>query len=131
MVAGEITAWGWDTLDMALTRREGTLPAGVRRTLQRAGDVFVKLGRVASTRTDVLPHEWCTELTRLRSSAERLPESVMRRARAAELGADPDEVFASFDWTPVASASIGQMGFPRKSDGVSLLPGWRSACARR
>jgi len=103
---------------LAIARREGVfardvthdeLPAGVRRTLESAGGIFVKLGQVASTRTDVLPAAWCDELALLRSAAEPQPEAVIRAHLVEQLGRRPEEVFASFDWTPIASASIAQV----------------------
>jgi ubiquinone biosynthesis protein len=103
---------------LAIARQEGVLsrtvthdelPAGVRRTLEFAGGIFVKLGQVASTRTDVLPAAWCNELSLLRSAAEPQPEAVIRPHLIEQLGGPPEERFASFDWTPLASASIAQV----------------------
>ncbi len=85
------------------------LPTGVRRTLESAGGIFVKLGQVASTRSDVLPPAWCDELSLLRSAAEPQSEAVIRPQLEDQLGAPPEEVFASFDWTPLASASMAQV----------------------
>jgi ubiquinone biosynthesis protein len=45
------------------------LPSRMRKTLEAAGGIFVKLGQVASTRPDVLPLSWCVELSHLRSGA--------------------------------------------------------------
>jgi ubiquinone biosynthesis protein len=103
---------------LAIARREGViarsvnhdeLPSGVRRTLESAGGIFVKLGQVASTRSDVLPAAWCEELSLLRSSAEPQPESVIRPHIERELGAAPETVYETFDWTPIASASMAQV----------------------
>lgn len=103
---------------LAIARREGVLarsvthdelPSGVRRTLESAGGIFVKLGQVASTRSDVLPAAWCNELAKLRSSAEPQPESVIRPHLEQQLGAPPEDVFETFDWTPIASASMAQV----------------------
>jgi ubiquinone biosynthesis protein len=103
---------------LAIARHEGVLtrtvthdelPAGVRRTLESAGGIFVKLGQVASTRTDVLPVAWCDELSLLRSAAEPQPEAVIRPHLVEQLGGPPEDYFASFDWTPLASASIAQV----------------------
>lgn len=101
-----------------IARREGVvgrnvshdqLPVGVRRTLESAGGIFVKLGQVASTRSDVLPSAWCEELSKLRSAAEpQAPDVVMARL-SEELGRSPDDAFETFDWTPLASASIAQV----------------------
>ena len=86
-----------------------SLPVGVRRTMEEAGGIFVKLGQVASTRSDVLPREWCDELAQLRSGAAPAAEEQMRPHIAAQLGAEPEQLFASFDWEPLASASISQV----------------------
>lgn len=103
---------------LTIARHEGVLsrsvshdqlPVGVRRTLESAGGIFVKLGQVASTRADVLPSAWCDELSLLRSAAEPQPESVIRPQLEAELGVAPEEAFESFDWTPLASASMAQV----------------------
>ena len=103
---------------LAIARREGMLsrkvthdqlPTGVRRTLESAGGIFVKLGQVASTRSDVLPAAWCDELALLRSSAEPQPESVIRPHLEEQLGRPAEQVFETFDWSPLASASMAQV----------------------
>jgi len=82
-----------------IARREGVvgrgiapdeLPVGVRRTLESAGGVFVKLGQVASTRSDVLPPAWCDELSLLRSAAEPQSPDVVRSRLTEELGRSPE-----------------------------------------
>ena len=101
-----------------IARREGVvgrnvghdqLPVGVRRTLESSGGIFVKLGQVASTRSDVLPVAWCDELSKLRSAAEPQPSDVVRARLLEELGRPPEDVFETFEWTPLASASIAQV----------------------
>ena len=99
----------------------GTLPAGVRHTLEEAGGIFVKLGQVASTRSDVLPRAWCDELAQLRSGAAPAPEPEMRPHIAAELGGEPEDFFATFDWTPLASASISQVYRATLRDGTPVI----------
>ena len=103
---------------LGIARKEGVLslditseqlPSRVRKTLESAGGIFVKLGQVASTRPDVLPISWCVELSQLRSGAEPQSEDVVRERLTHELGADPEDVFATFDWDPLASASIAQV----------------------
>jgi ubiquinone biosynthesis protein len=98
-----------------------SLPVGIRRTLEEAGGIFVKLGQVASTRADVLPPEWCEELSSLRSAAEPQPEAAMRPHVTAELGAAPEEVFEHFEWDPLASASIAQVYRARLRGGDEVV----------
>lgn len=97
------------------------LPDGVRRTLEQAGGIFVKMGQVASTRSDVLPEAWCQELSKLRASAEPAPEAAIRPLIEAEIGGSVDEVYTSFDWTPIASASIAQVYAATLQDGREVV----------
>ena len=81
----------------------------LRRTLEDAGGMFVKLGQVASTRSDLLPPELCAELALLRSSATPAPHELVEPLVEDELGASVDTVFDAFDWNPIASASVAQV----------------------
>ena len=87
---------------------EGTEIA-VRRTLEQAGGMFVKLGQVASTRNDVLPEAMCIELSKLQTSVTAVPREEVQPALETALGQPVSEAFASFDWNPLASASIAQV----------------------
>ena len=80
----------------------------LRKTLEEAGVVFVKLGQMASTREDLLPVHMRLELSRLQSSVVPLPREVMQPRLEAELDAPVERVFAEFDWEPIGSASIAQ-----------------------
>ncbi|MBM3674872.1 MAG: AarF/ABC1/UbiB kinase family protein [Actinobacteria bacterium] len=83
-------------------------PVRIRRTLEECGGTFVKLGQIASTRADLVPPEYVAELAKLRADVAPAPPDEMRSVIAAELGADIDNVFASFEWDPIAAASIAQ-----------------------
>ncbi|WP_433476116.1 ABC1 kinase family protein [Spirillospora sp. CA-142024] len=76
--------------------------------LEQGGVVFVKLGQVLSTRRDVLPAEFVQELGRLQDRATPVPWPEIERVIKEELG-DPLDVFATFDRTPLAAASIAQV----------------------
>ena len=99
-----------------------SLPGGVRRTLEEAGGIFVKLGQVASTRSDVLPRAWCDELS-LPALERRVRRRRPRCARTSrpQLGRDPADVFSAFDWTPIASASISQVYRAALADGTPVI----------
>jgi ubiquinone biosynthesis protein len=88
---------------------DASFPERLRKTLEDAGGMFVKLGQVASTRADLLPPEWCEELARLRTKASPLPEEVMRPWLQANLSGDASDTFHDFDWQPLGSASIAQI----------------------
>jgi ubiquinone biosynthesis protein len=79
----------------------------LRRVLEQAGGVYVKIGQIAATRVDLLPPGVCDELATLQNRAPSEPPDGVRAVIEAELG-PLDEVFARFDWEPLAAASIGQ-----------------------
>lgn len=87
------------------------LPTDVRlrRTLEECGGMFVKLGQVASTRSDVLPPNVVATLAALQSQVAPEDPAVMRELIEEELGSEVTTVFADFEWEPIAAASIGQV----------------------
>jgi ubiquinone biosynthesis protein len=99
---------------------EGTEVA-VRRTLEQAGGMFVKLGQVASTRNDVLPESMCAELAKLQTSVTAVPREELEPALEAALGQPVSEAFATFDWNPLASASIAQVYAAELHDGQAVV----------
>jgi ubiquinone biosynthesis protein len=98
-----------------------TFPERLRKTLEDAGGMFVKVGQVASTRGDLLPPAWCEELSRLRTSAAPLPENEMRPWLDANLGSDVAATFRDLDWRPIGSASIAQIYKATLSDGTPVI----------
>ncbi|MGZ4757078.1 MAG: ABC1 kinase family protein [Acidimicrobiia bacterium] len=81
----------------------------LRATLQECGGMFIKLGQVASTRSDLLPAPVIAELTQLQTAVEPSDPDEIREVVEEELGRPVEEVFATFDWAPLAAASIGQV----------------------
>jgi ubiquinone biosynthesis protein len=73
------------------------------------GGAFIKVGQLLSARADLLPPVWIKELSLLQDSAPSLPFSTIRQVVESEFGYPLAEVFASFDETPIAAASIGQV----------------------
>jgi ubiquinone biosynthesis protein len=115
---------GFGPLISSSSRAERSVePPGVRlrRALEAAGGLYIKLGQIAATRVDVLPPEVCEELATLQNRVTPLPAEAMREALEAELGGDPTEVFAEFDWEPLAAASIGQTYRARLRSGESVV----------
>ncbi len=81
----------------------------LRRALQDLGPSFIKLGQVASTRPDVLPADIIEELKKLQDDVPPVPFAELKPLIEAELGGPLETVFATFDETPLASASVGQV----------------------
>jgi len=88
-----------------------SLPRGerLRLALQDLGPVYVKFGQILSTRRDLLPVDIADELALLQDQVPPFSGEQARDIIEAALGQSVDEVFASFDTTPLASASIAQV----------------------
>jgi ubiquinone biosynthesis protein len=82
---------------------------GLRQALEEAGGAFVKMGQLLSTRTDVLPPEFVSALSRLQQSVTAAPWTEVEAMLEAELGAPIASVFSAFDPEPIAAASIAQV----------------------
>jgi ubiquinone biosynthesis protein len=84
-------------------------PVRARQALEQCGGMFVKLGQIASTRSDLLPPEFIDELSKLQSDVAPADPVAIRALIEAELGAPVGEVFSEFDWDPIGTASIAQV----------------------
>ncbi len=87
------------------------LPRGerLRLALQELGPVYVKFGQILSTRRDLLPLDIADELALLQDRVPPFPGEQARAIIEEALGEPVNEVFASFDTNPLASASIAQV----------------------
>ena len=81
----------------------------VRLALVELGPSFVKLGQALSTRPDVVGPALAAELQALQEHAPADPPDTVAAILRQELGRPWEEVFARFDFEPLASASIGQV----------------------
>jgi len=81
----------------------------IRLVLQELGPSFIKLGQIASTRGDVIPAEIITELKKLQDNVPPVPFEDIKKQVEESLGAPLTKVYLSFEETPLATASIGQV----------------------
>jgi ubiquinone biosynthesis protein len=96
-------------------------PARVRRAMEELGPTFVKLGQVLATRVDLFEPEWITEFSRLHDNSLPAPYDAVREQLVEDLGAPPQEVFAEFDPTPIATGSLAQVYRARLADGTEVV----------
>ena len=85
------------------------LAASLRRALEEGGVTFTKLGQLLSTRRDLLPEEFISELGQLQDRAEPAPWEQVEEVIVQSLGVPAGQVFAELDPVPAAAASIAQV----------------------
>ncbi|HXA47108.1 MAG TPA: ubiquinone biosynthesis regulatory protein kinase UbiB [Burkholderiaceae bacterium] len=102
--------------------RDISAPRGerLRRALEDLGPIFVKFGQVLSTRRDLMPADIADELARLQDRVPPFDSDLAIAQITKSLGAHPDELFASFEREPVASASIAQVHFATLKNGKEV-----------
>ncbi len=84
-------------------------PERIRMTIEELGPTFVKFGQILADRPDMVSEKFRGELKKLQSKALPFDNAYALGLIEKELGAPIDDVFAEFDHTPLAAASIGQV----------------------
>jgi len=96
-------------------------PEQLRRALEELGPTFIKLGQILAGRADLFGPEWIAQFERLHSSAPAVDPAALRAQLTADLGAPPEQVFAQWDDTPLAAASIAQVHAATLADGTRVV----------
>lgn len=99
-------------------------PLGVKLALEEMGTLFLKLGQLLSTRSDLLPPSIIDQLSLLQDKVVPFDVAVAR-AQIEDtkngLGAPIDALFARFDDVPLAAASIAQVHTAALHDGREVV----------
>ena len=102
----------------------GSLPpraVRIRRALEELGPIFVKFGQILSTRRDLLPEDVADEFASLQDRVLPFPGRQARDIIEHALGSPVDSLFAAFEETPLASASIAQVHAATLRDGREVV----------
>lgn len=95
-------------------------PVKMRLMLEELGPTYVKMGQIVSSQASVIPDEWEAELEKLQSDVPPFPDAEVREIIIAELGAPPEELFATFEPRPFAAASTAQVHRATLPDGQQV-----------
>jgi len=102
-------------------RRLASRGERLRLALEELGPIFVKFGQAVSTRRDLLPQDIADELAKLQDRVPPFPGTVAQATIERAYGRPMAEVFAEFDTTPLAAASIAQVHVARLLDGKEVV----------
>src|SRR5436190_92505 len=106
-----------------LPRRKSGQPLGarLRLALEELGPIFVKFGQMLSVRPDLLDPEVARELAKLQDQVPPFPGELAVATLESAFGRKVEDLFAEFERTPLAAASIAQVHAARLSDGKAVV----------
>ena len=98
-----------------------TVPERVRMSFEELGPTFVKLGQLLAPRPDLIPAEFSEEFRKLHDQVSGVPFPEIEAILTKHFGASLEEIFAEFDQTPLAAASIAQVHRAKLKDGSAVV----------
>lgn len=93
----------------------------LRLTIEDLGPTYIKFGQILADRPDVVSERFRSELKKLQSRALPFDDQLAMNLIEDELNAPIEKVFATFDQTCMASASIGQVYAATLLDGSPVV----------
>jgi predicted unusual protein kinase regulating ubiquinone biosynthesis (AarF/ABC1/UbiB family) len=94
--------------------------AQLRAALGGLKGPVMKIAQIISTIPDAVPPEYAAELSQLQSNAPAMGWPFVKRRMKAELGADWEGKYATFEHDAAAAASLGQVHRATSHDGRAL-----------
>lgn len=93
----------------------------IESTISQLQGLFIKIGQLISIMTNFLPEEFRKPLASLQDQVPARPIEQVRQRIMTELGQQPEQLFAEFESTPVAAASLGQVHRARLKSGEQVV----------
>jgi ubiquinone biosynthesis protein len=110
-----VLPWNW------FRRKRKPRGARIRTALEELGPVFIKFGQLLSTRRDLLADDIADELELLQDAVPPFPGVVARQIIEKSFGQSTETLFAEFDSSPLASASIAQVHAAKLKSGEEVV----------
>lgn len=97
------------------------IPFGLKLALEEMGVLFLKLGQLLSTRSDLLPSHIIAELALLQDNVTPFASDIAKQMIADAIGCPVTDFFADFDDIPLAAASIAQVHTATLTNGQAVV----------
>ena len=119
---------GWWLIERRRARHDETptvsragLSRRLRISFERLGPTYIKLGQILSSGEGLFPPELVSEFRLLRDRVPAEPFADVRAVVESDLGAPLEAIFATFEQTPIAAASIAQVHAATLITGESVV----------
>jgi aarF domain-containing kinase len=110
------TGWDW------LTEGRPSAPVLLRKTFERMGATYIKIGQLIASSPTLFPASYVKEFQRCLDSTEPVDFKHMEKILVQELGRQyRQDIFSDIDTQPLASASIAQVYAARLVTGEDVV----------
>ncbi len=103
------------------TQRRQEIAAWLRETCLSLGPTFIKIGQLFSTRADLFPIEYVTELSKLQDRVPAFGFEQVKKTIEGDFDRSLETLYKSFDSVPIAAASLGQVHCAELHSGESVV----------
>jgi len=93
----------------------------LKLTLECLGPIFIKLGQILSTRTDLIPFDIINELKKLQTNTKPIYFSKIKNIIEKSLNDKFENIFSTLNKNPIASASIAQLYTGKLKTGEKII----------
>ena len=96
-------------------------PQNLRLAIEEAGPTFIKLGQILASRDDIIPKEYCDELSHLRNQVKPMNYDKVLEILDREYKGRTNEIFSNIEQIPIGSASIAEVHKAVLIDGTEVV----------
>ncbi len=111
----------WYVRERGTPRSRAGISRRLRKSFERLGSTYIKLGQIVSGGEGLFPEELVSEFKLLRDQVPAESFEDVRRVVEEELGRPLEVVFSHFDEVPLAAASIAQVHAATLSTGEDVV----------